>query len=78
MDDRQTRGTLSIAPVFGDFVEQELLPAIGLKPDVFWSGLESIIADLTPTNRSLLAVRDEMQKQIDECIQHALSKYGYV
>jgi len=66
MDDRQTRGTLSIARAFCDFVEQELLPAIGFKPDVFWSGLESIIADLTPTNRSLLAVRDELQKQIDE------------
>ncbi len=66
MDDRQTRGTLSIARAFCDFVEQELLPAIGFKPDVFWSGLESIIVDLTPTNRSLLAVRDELQKQIDE------------
>ena len=52
--------------MFCDFVEQELLPAIGLKPDVFWSGLESIIVDLTPTNRSLLAVRDELQRQIDE------------
>jgi len=65
-DDRQTVGTLSISPVFYNFVEQELLPAIGLKPDVFWSGLESIIVDLTPTNRSLLAVRDELQKRIDE------------
>ena len=66
IDDRHRKGALSISPVFSDFVEQELLPAIGFKSDEFWSGLESIVAELTPTNRSLLAVRDELQRQIDE------------
>ncbi|NND46424.1 MAG: malate synthase G [Woeseiaceae bacterium] len=65
-DDRRRVGALSIAPVFCDFVERELLPAIDLEPDTFWGGLESLVNELTPLNRSLLAVRDELQQKIDE------------
>mgnify|MGYP001554144378 FL=1 len=57
---------LTIAPVFAQFVEDELLPAIGVQPAVFWEGLEAIINDLTPVNRALLGKRDEMQQKIDE------------
>ena len=57
--------TLTIAPVFAQFVEDELLPAIGVRPDVFWDGLQSIIDDLTPVNRALLEKRDEIQERID-------------
>jgi malate synthase len=64
-DERRIIGALSVAPVFFDFVESELLPAIDLKPDVFWSGLETLVTALTPINRSLLAVRDELQQNID-------------
>ena len=66
IDDRQPVGGLKVSRVFFDFVEQELLPAIGFKSEVFWSGLESIVTELTPVNRSLLAVRDELQLKIDE------------
>jgi malate synthase len=66
MDNRQVRCALTISPVFSQFVEGELLPAIGLRPDEFWSGLKSIINDLTPVNRALLAKRDELQREIDE------------
>ena len=52
---------LTIAPVFAQFVEDELLPAIGVRPATFWAGLESIIDDLTPVNRALLEKRDEIQ-----------------
>ena len=47
-------------------MEGELLPAINLEPAAFWRGLESLIDDLTPTNRDLLAVRDDLQAQIDQ------------
>ena len=66
IDDRRTVGALSISPVFFEFVERELLPAIDLEPDAFWGGLESLITELTPINRSLLAVRDELQQRIDD------------
>ena len=45
---------LKIAPVFREFVESELLPAIGFDADAFWDGVASIVDDLTPVNRELL------------------------
>ncbi len=66
MVDRQLKCGLTISPVFSQFVEDELLPAIGLGPAEFWTGLEAIVDDLSPVNRDLLARRDELQKQIDD------------
>ena len=57
---------LTIAPVFRDFVENELLPDLGIAPDAFWDGLEKILVELTPENRRLLAIRDELQAKIEE------------
>jgi len=65
IDDRKREGGLRVAGVFHDFVEQELLPEIGFKSDEFWQGLEAIVTSLTPTNRALLARRDELQHAID-------------
>jgi malate synthase len=59
-------GTLLVHSVFLRFVDDELLPAIGIEPSEFWQGLESLINDLTPANRALLATRDRIQAQIDE------------
>ncbi len=64
-DERHAIGDLSIDPVFYEFVESELLQAIGFDSGVFWSGVEAIINDLTPLNRELLKIRDELQKKID-------------
>ena len=63
---RRSVGTLRVDSIFLRFVEDELLPAIGIESSEFWQGLESLIDDLTPTNRSLLATRDKLQAQIDE------------
>lgn len=67
MSSKKTRGinALQVSPVFRQFIEDELLPAIGVAADVFWPGLESIITDLTPLNRALLEKRDEIQQAID-------------
>ena len=59
-------GSLRVAPVFHEFVEAELLPAIGFESASFWAGVESIIEDLTPVNRDLLSLRDDLQEKIDE------------
>jgi len=63
--DRQSIGGLSIDSAFHDFVEQELLPAIGMESLGFWQGVEVIINELTPVNRRLLEIRDELQQTID-------------
>ncbi len=64
-DARQQIGGLSIDTGFCQFVEQELLPAIGMDAGTFWEGVERIISDLTPENRRLLEVREELQSSID-------------
>lgn len=58
-------GGLQVATEFAQFVNAELLPKIGLQPADFWSRLESLINELTPHNSELLAIRDGMQKKID-------------
>lgn len=64
-DDRQTEGGLSIDPTFYRFIEQELLPAIGMLSDDFWQGVEALVDELTPVNRRLLEIRDDLQEKID-------------
>ena len=63
---RHTIGGLSVDAVLHGFVEQELLPLLDIEAAGFWSGLESIIDDLSPLNRELLLTREVLQQQIDD------------
>lgn len=56
---------ISVNPMFRSFVESELLPDLGIAPDRFWSDLSYIVDKLTPENRQLLQIRDDLQNQID-------------
>jgi malate synthase len=47
------------------FIEQDVLPGTGIEADAFWAGLETILRELTPENKRLLARRDELQALID-------------
>jgi malate synthase len=51
--------------VLYDFVNNEALPGTDIDPDTFWSGVDKVVADLTPENQDLLNRRDELQAQID-------------
>ncbi|PTX61814.1 malate synthase [Melghirimyces profundicolus] len=59
-------GTLQVAPELYQFVHSEALPESGLSRERFWSDLETLIDDLAPENRKLLARREELQKKIDQ------------
>ncbi len=59
------QGGLMVAPVFHAFIEDELLPEIGFDAADFWAGVEAIVGDLSPVNRDLLGIRDELQAKID-------------
>jgi malate synthase len=56
---------LAVHPILHAFVETEVLPSARLEPGPFWRELASIIRDLAPMHRELLAIRDAMQGKID-------------
>ncbi|MGO1562274.1 MAG: malate synthase G [Actinomycetaceae bacterium] len=64
--DRVERAGLDVYAPLAAFVEDEALTGTGIDADAFWSGLASIITDLTPENRRLLDARDELQATIDQ------------
>jgi malate synthase len=66
MTNRVVVGDLRVAQPLYDFITDEALPGTGVDPDTFWSGVDKVVADLTPRNAELLARRDELQAQIDK------------
>ncbi|MGA9873761.1 MAG: malate synthase G, partial [Rhodococcus sp. (in: high G+C Gram-positive bacteria)] len=65
MTERERVGGLQVAKVLYDFVANEALPGTGVDSDQFWGGVESVITDLAPKNKALLAVREEIQGKVD-------------
>lgn len=49
-----------------EFIEQKCLPKTGLNVDKFWQGAADIFKTYAPKNKALLAVRDDLQTQIDD------------
>lgn len=66
MTERVTVGTLRVAKVLHDFINNEALPGTGIDADSFWAGVDKVVTDLTPQNEDLLARRVELQAQIDK------------
>ena len=65
MTARTTVRDLKIANELYHFVNQEVLPDLGVAPAAFWQGFSSIVTDLAPKNAALLAERDRLQKELD-------------
>ena len=65
MTERVQVGSLQVAKVLHDFINQQAVPGSGVDADAFWSGVEALITDLAPVNKALLAKRDDFQAQID-------------
>ena len=60
------RYDLSVEEGLVDFIENKALPDTGVSQDNFWLGLSSLIKEMTPENRKLLRVREELQDKIDK------------
>ena len=58
-------GGLQVAKVLFDFVNNEAIPGTGIDAGKFWAGVETVINDLAPKNKALLAKRDEIQAKVD-------------
>jgi len=65
MTDRIITGDLHVAAALYRFVNQDVLPDLGLAPQAFWSGFSAIVGDLAPKNMALLAERERLQKELD-------------
>jgi malate synthase len=59
------RDSLLVAETLAQFVETEALPGTGVDSGFFWRGLASIVRDLAPRNRALLAERARLQLELD-------------
>jgi malate synthase len=66
MSQRVQVGGLQVAKELYDFINTEALPGTGVEVEQFWSRFDSIVHDLAPRNRELLAKRDALQAKIDE------------
>ena len=65
MSERITEGGLHIAAELHRLLEQDIAPGTGVTAQHFWQGLDAIVRDFAPRNRSLLATRNAMQQEID-------------
>jgi malate synthase len=65
MSNRTTVHRLHVANELFNFIEDQVLPATGVKSDVFWAGFDAIVHDLAPKNAALLAERDRLQAELD-------------
>ncbi|MBT8070276.1 MAG: malate synthase G [Gammaproteobacteria bacterium] len=65
MSHRIQQGGLQVAEELFDLVANELITGTGVSTGRFWASFEEIVNDLTPRNRELLQVRENLQEQID-------------
>jgi len=65
MTARTTTHRLQVATELHRFIEDQVLPAVGVTSDVFWRGFDAIVHDLAPKNVALLAERDRLQAELD-------------
>jgi len=59
------RANLKVSPILADFVESEVLPGLSVEADDFWTSLATVIDELTPVNKQLLAEREDIQAKLD-------------
>ncbi|WP_063914923.1 malate synthase G [Pseudomonas sp. p21] len=82
---------LQIAPTLQRFIEDEVLPGTGIEAHAFWQGFSTLVHDLAPQNRALLAERERLQTELDNwhrqhpgpirdmaAYQHFLQGIGYL
>lgn len=47
------------------FIDEQVLPTVGVDTARFWQGFDAIVRDLSPKNAALLAERDRLQAEMD-------------
>jgi malate synthase len=65
MSNRIQQGSLNIDSTLYALVNDEIIPGTNINAEDFWQSFETILNDLAPKNKALLAKRDDLQLQID-------------
>jgi malate synthase len=67
MKDKYTKiNNLSVSNVLLEFVNNELLKDTKILPEKFWEGFDKIVHELSPKNKKLIQIREDLQKKIDD------------
>ena len=56
---------LSVSNELHDFINKELLNDTKISPKKFWEGFDKAIYELSPINKELIQIREDLQKKID-------------
>lgn len=56
---------LSVSNKLLNFVNEELLKDTNISSEKFWEGFDKVVHELTPKNKDLLKIREDLQKKID-------------
>ena len=56
---------LQVATHLYRFIEDQVLPGLGISSTAFWKGFDALAHDLAPENDALLAERDRLQTELD-------------
>ncbi len=66
MTARITKESLSVDPIFADFIETEALAGLPVSAAQYWKALDNLVHELGPKNAALLQKRADLQTQIDD------------
>jgi malate synthase len=65
MTSRTSVHGLEVDSALARFLDEQVLPTVGVAADAFWRGFAAIVRDLSPKNAALLAERERLQREID-------------
>jgi malate synthase len=65
MTEKSTIHSLQVDSALKRFLDEQVLPAVGVAGDKFWQGFDQIVRELSPKNDALLAERDRLQSELD-------------
>ncbi len=57
---------LAVDSALKRFVDEQVLPTVGLDNAKFWQGFDAIVRELAPKNAALLAERDRLQGELND------------
>lgn len=66
MKDYTNIGNLQVSTILLDFINNKVLPETGLSGEKFWADFQSLVEELAPENKALLARRNQIQEQVNQ------------